>query len=195
MEDPGTLWLLHWLLLESPSQLPVWWLAFNELHTVESSDSDLEETVARQHEPSSDWSLLNRSSIKTDIRVLMRTYAPTEGSSRAASDDVLDCPLRELNLLGRSIISSGYRFTLGRKPTLPPSILGFAALKLHRRHQHSQSDLMDVLAQVTKQVDSPELVVTSGVVQPTWSGEPRAIAREILNDYSSPDLQGVAAGA
>ncbi len=27
MEDPGTLWLLHWLRLAPKSQLPVWWLA------------------------------------------------------------------------------------------------------------------------------------------------------------------------
>ena len=33
MEDPGTLWLLHWLLLApNKSRLPVWWLAFNEFN-------------------------------------------------------------------------------------------------------------------------------------------------------------------
>lgn len=196
MEDPGTLWLLHWLLLESPSQLPAWWLAFNEFHPVEFSDSDPEETVTHQLESSADWPLLDRSSIKKDISVQLRTYAPTEGSSRAATDDVLDCPLRELILLGHSCVSGGYRITLGRTPTLPPSILGLAALKIHRSHQHSESDLMDVLAQVTKQIDSLELVAMTGAVQLTWSGEPRIIARQILSDYySSPDLLGIAAGA
>ena len=42
MEDPGTLWLLHWLLLARPCRLPVWWLAFNEFHPVEFADDDLE---------------------------------------------------------------------------------------------------------------------------------------------------------
>jgi len=36
MEDPGTLWLLHWLLLAPRSLLPVWWLAFNEFNAVET---------------------------------------------------------------------------------------------------------------------------------------------------------------
>ena len=39
MEDPGTLWLLHWLLLAPRSQLPVWWLAFNEFNAVEFAGS------------------------------------------------------------------------------------------------------------------------------------------------------------
>ena len=38
MEEPATLWLLHWLLLASPCHLPVWWLAFNEFHAVEFND-------------------------------------------------------------------------------------------------------------------------------------------------------------
>ena len=219
MEDPGTLWLLHWLLLESQSLLPVWWLAFNDFHPVEFSDSDLEESVTHQLESSSDWALPHQSSIKKDISVLMRTYAPTPGSSRAAIDDVLDCPLRELNLIGHSSVSGGYRFTLGRKPSLPPSILGFAALcyiastNSHgstitvsrlatepggpgRAFKLAESDLVDALEQVTNQVDSLALVVTAGAVQLAWSGEPRAIAHEILNDYySSPDPLGVADGA
>ena len=219
MEDPGTLWLLHWLLLESPSQLPVWWLAFNAFHAVEFSDSDLEATVTHQLDSSSDWTLPHRSSIKKDISVLLRTYAPTSSSSRAAIDDVLDCPLRELNLIGNSNISGGYRFTLGRKPTLPPSILGFASLRyIASTNSHgstitvnrlatepggpgrvfklAESDLVDALERVTKQVNSLELVVTAGAMQLTWSGEPQDIAHEILNDYySCPDLPAVSAGA
>ena len=31
MEDPGTLWLLHWLLLAPPCYLPVWWIAFQRV--------------------------------------------------------------------------------------------------------------------------------------------------------------------
>ena len=45
MEDPGTLWLLHWLLLAPPSLLPVWWIAFNDFPAVEFDDDDLVEAV------------------------------------------------------------------------------------------------------------------------------------------------------
>ena len=46
MEDPGTLWLLHWQLLAPPSLLPVWWIAFNEFHPVEFTDEVLDHAVA-----------------------------------------------------------------------------------------------------------------------------------------------------
>src|SRR5262249_11639912 len=45
MEDPGTLWLLHWLLLAPRSRLPVWWLALNEMHALEFTDDVLHATV------------------------------------------------------------------------------------------------------------------------------------------------------
>ena len=47
MEDPGTLWLLHWLLLApKKSRLPVWWLVFNEFNAVEFAEDDLEAAVS-----------------------------------------------------------------------------------------------------------------------------------------------------
>ena len=128
MEDPGTLWLLHWLLLAPPSRLPVWWLAFNEFNAVEFSDTDLVTAVTTQLEVVADWTPPHESSIRKDVGALLRTYAPVENSRRRSIDDSLDCPLRELSLLGRSPATSLHRFTLGSKPTLPPAIVGYAVL-------------------------------------------------------------------
>ena len=126
MEDPGTLWLLHWLLLAPCSLLPVWWLAFNEFDAVEFSDDDLEASV--QIQVAAHWTTPHSSSIRKDVSALLRTYAPAEQSGRTAVDDLLDCPLRELNLIRRSTATNRYRFSTGPKPTLPPAIVAYAAL-------------------------------------------------------------------
>ena len=147
MEDPGTLWLLHWLLLAPPSRLPVWWLAFNEFHAVEFTDEDLKAAIDTQLEAAGGWASPYPSSIKKDISALLRTYAPAERSGRTGIDDILDCPFRELNLIGRSVATSRYRFTLGAKATLPPAILTYAVLDYITRtrintrgkHDHNQS--------------------------------------------------------
>ena len=89
MEDPGTLWLLHWLLLAPPTQLPVWWLAFNEFHAVEFEDTDLEEAISTHLEAVATWRPPHPSSVKKDISALVRTYAPAPRSDRAGIDDVL----------------------------------------------------------------------------------------------------------
>ena len=92
MEDPGTLWLLHWLLLARPCRLPVWWLAFNEFHPVEFADDDLEAATTAQLGAVAGWVAPHPSSVKKDVSALLRTYAPAARSARAGVDDLLDCP-------------------------------------------------------------------------------------------------------
>jgi len=128
MEDPGTLWLLHWLLLAPPSRLPVWWLAFNEFGAVEFAESGLTKAVGVQLEAAPEWSAPHESSVRKDVGALLRTYAPAEHSRRVAVDDLLDCPMRELGLLGRSPATGLCRFTLGSKPTLPSAVVAHTVL-------------------------------------------------------------------
>ena len=206
MEDPGTLWLLHWLLLAPPSRLPVWWLAFNELHAVEFADDDLEEAAIVQLGAVAGWAAPHPSSVKKDVSALLRTYAPAERSGRTGIDDILDCPLRELNLIGRSAATDHYRFTLGAKPTLPSAILAYAALDYIDRtstaggtvtlsrltHEPgapgkafklTESEFQAGLEPVVDETDATDLITTTGAVQLSWSKEPREIATEILDCY------------
>ena len=206
MEDPGTLWLLHWLLLAPPSRLPVWWLAFNELHAVEFADDHLEVAVATQLDAVAGWAAPHPSSVKKDVSALLRTYAPAERSRRTGIEDILDCPLRELNLIGRSATPHRYRFALGAKPTLSPAILAYAALDyvVHTntggntvtlgRLAHepgapgkvfklSEGELLAALEPLVDGTDSLALTATTGAVQLSWSDEPREIGKEVLDRY------------
>lgn len=217
IEDPGTLWLLHWLLLAPPSQLPVWWLAFNNFHAVEFSEADLETAVTQQLEVGADWVMPHPSSIKKDIGALLRTYAPVAKAGRIAMDDALDCPLRELNLIGRSAALGAFRFRLGPKPTLPPAILGFATLDYivrtntkgntatlnrlanepggpGRVFKLAEADLHASLEQIASEFSTLGLVVTTGAAQFTWSGEPRCLANDLLDRYyNAPDTDSPSA--
>ena len=84
MEDPGTLWLLHWLLLAPPCHLPIWWLAFNEFHAVEFTEDDLHAAVNTQLDLAAEWRKPHPSSIKKDVGALLRTYAPQDRRGRVA---------------------------------------------------------------------------------------------------------------
>ena len=109
MEDPGTLWLLHWLLLApKKSRLPIWWLAFNEFNAVEFAEEDLQPAVSTLLDTAPEWPKPHPNSIGKDISALLRTYAPAERTGRARIDDLLDCPLRELTLLSRSPATGRY---------------------------------------------------------------------------------------
>ena len=206
MEDPGTLWLLHWLLLAPRSLLPVWWLAFNEFDAVEFTDDDLEAAVTLQFQVAANWANPHPSSIRKDVSALLRTYAPAEQSGRTGIDDNLDCPLRELNLIGRSSATNRYRFTTGAKPTLPPAILAYAALDYLARtatggntatisrlaHESgapgkvfklTEAELLAALEPAIDDSDALMLATPTGAHQISWSGEPDRIKNEILNRY------------
>ena len=206
MEDPGTLWLLHWLLLASPSRLPIWWLAFNEFHAVEFDDDDLRGAIDTQLEAAAGWAKPHPTSIKKDISALLRTYAPAQRKGRTGIDDILDCPLRELNLIGRSVATGRYRFRLGAKATLPPAILTYAILDYVKRintrentitisrlaHEPgapgkifklAEGEILAALEPVIDQSNMLGLAVVTGAPQLSWSGGPKEIAREILNEY------------
>ena len=217
MEDPGTLWLLHWLLLACPSLLPVWWLAFNEFNAVEFDDTDLEEAIKTQLGAVAEWTSPHPSSVKKDLGALMRTYAPAERSSRTGIDDRLDCPLRELNLLSRSPATGRYRFTLGPKPTLPPEIVAHAVLDYIARtvtggrtvtlsrlvHEPgtpgqafklTEAEMLAALMPSLDRNDGLSLANPTGASQLAWSEDPAAIATAILDGYYNSSTSEVCAG-
>ena len=204
MEDPGTLWLLHWRLLAPPCLLPVWWLAFNEFHPMEFTDHQLETAIIRHLEGAVAWKPPHPSSIRKDVSALMRTYAPAEQGGRIRIDDILDCPLRELNLIGRSAATDRYRFNVGARPALPPAILAYATLDYidrpgikgntvtisHLSHEQgapgkvfkiTESELRAALEPVVAETEQITLAGTTEAIQ--ISDEPRAIADRILDHY------------
>ena len=206
MEDPGTLWLLHWLLMAPPCLLPVWWLAFNEFHAVEFAEDDLLAAVTAQLDATEGWGVPHRSSVGKDVTALLHTYAPAEQSSgRTGFDDRLDCPLRELNLVGRPA-AKRYRFRLGPKPSLPSAILTCAALDYlarTRTESHkatlsrlahepgapgkvfklTEAELLTAIEPTVTITGSLQLSATIGSIQLSWSDTPGEIARQILDDY------------
>ena len=206
MEDPGTLWLLHWLLLAPLSRLPVWWLAFNEFNAVEFTDTELELFATWQIESIPSWFNPHTSSIKKDVNTLLRTYAPAKRAKHTGIDEIVDCPLRELKLIGYSDVSQKYRFSFGDKPTLPSEILAYSILDFVARtdsnahtitfnrlaHEPgtpgkifklSEYELIAKLEHLIHRTDSLNLISTAGATQLTWSNEPMNTANQLLHQY------------
>jgi hypothetical protein len=120
LEDPNTLWLLHWSLMTNGARSTTWHWAFNRLpsneFTREGLHQSLEDEIRRLNLP-----LPSESTIKRDIEVFVRTYLSGRSMRSAAVEDSLDCPLTELGLIeevsGTSLLNirRGPKSTLGRK--------------------------------------------------------------------------------
>lgn len=206
MEDPGTLWLIHWRLLRTPCRLPVWWLAFNEFHPIEFADDVLEGAVASQLESASDWKSPHPSSLKKDVSALLRTYAPQDRTKRSNLDDALDCPLRELGLIRRAAAPGRYRFILGEKPLLPSAVATAAALEfaastgsagntiavsrlVHepgspgKAFKLNEPELLAALEPTVRRRSGIRLTSSTGAQVLSWFGLPSDLAGAVLADY------------
>jgi hypothetical protein len=129
LEDPGSLWLLHWRLLRPRCVVPVWWLAFHGFEPAQFTEEQLLHVVEEHVDNAPEWTRIAPGSIKKDVDCVLRMYAPPRARGRDAFEDVLDCPFRELGLIEPEPGEvRAYRWVYGPKPTLPPEIVAHAAV-------------------------------------------------------------------
>lgn len=132
IEDPRTLWLLHWQLLRPPVMAPVWWWAFNQFDAVEFEASDLER-FAVEAMLDEGWAGTAVSSVEKDVDCLLRMYGRR---SRVGGEEWLDSPFASLELVEPVPgVSRRWRFGTGRM--LEPAIVTYAALDCLRRWEAS----------------------------------------------------------
>ncbi len=93
LEDPGSLWLLHWHLLRPPCKAPAWWAIFNGSHAPEFSDRALLDELRRFRDERG-WDDVVDNSLDKDVRCLLRMYgSATQG--RDLLEDSVDSPFAE----------------------------------------------------------------------------------------------------
>ena len=124
LEDPGTLWLLHWQLASRPYPASTWFLAFTRW----SESVFTREELARWLSRCASESLSSRcsfNSIRRDVDVFLSTYTLAQRGQRHQFEDGFDCPLAELGLI-RRFDRGHYTFERGARPSLPDEILAYA---------------------------------------------------------------------
>ena len=125
LEDPATLWLLQWRLVSGPERATTWWWVFNHYPGVIFTRAELQkglETLIAQR-PS--WSRTTGASLKRDIDVFIRTYAP-QRRGKTGLEDTLDCPLADLGLIRESNQQQTFQIVRGPRASLPIDIFGYA---------------------------------------------------------------------
>jgi hypothetical protein len=128
LEDPATLWVLHWQAVSAVSSLPVWWAAFNDFPALEFTENDLLRFCAEEVAATS-WPQPNESSIQKDVDCLLRMYTKRSTRARQTLDELLDSPFREIGLIHPAPAGRyTYRFVRGAKPGLSAAAITYACL-------------------------------------------------------------------
>ncbi|OBG78132.1 MULTISPECIES: DUF4007 family protein [unclassified Mycobacterium] len=204
VEDPATLWILHWHAISARSILPIWRLAFNDFSAVEFTDAELLQYCVDELAATT-WSQPMKSSIQKDVDCLLRMYSRRETQGRQTLDDLLDSPFRELGLIAPSPASkkTAYRMVRGAKPALPSAAITYACLDyLYRGAGNSQTisltrlaadhgspgrimklteqDIADAIDESSAVVSHLRLARPAGSRQMTVSAHPGDVALEVL---------------
>lgn len=127
LEDPASIWLLHWLLVTNPNRAAVWHLAFTAYPHPEFTRSQLADWIVGVAQRRG--SRVLQSTVARDVDCLVRSYVPSTADRKATPEDTFECPLTDLSLIGGPYEGDIFRFAIGPKRTLPPIILGYALLR------------------------------------------------------------------
>lgn len=137
LEDPASLWLLHWWLLSvqegARCEAPTWWVAFHALSAPRFTEEQIVDQVLR-HVGRCGWEPPVQASVARDVDCLTKMYAPRKVAtgSPGSFEDLLDCPFRELGLLESVADSSQksrvWRFTDVARASLPSRVIAYACL-------------------------------------------------------------------
>jgi Protein of unknown function (DUF4007) len=118
LEDPSTLWLLHWNILRQEQRCSTWHLVFNSYPSAEFTRANLMQFILDEARRA-DAADLAENSIKRDVEVFLRTYVgSSDMRGTGLGEDAFDCPLSELSLIEARQGSDLYQLQRSPKPTL-----------------------------------------------------------------------------
>lgn len=128
LEDPATLWLIHWQIASNRSRATTWFWTFSHFHEPEFTREALGSALFNWTQ-ALPGKLVAESSVKRDVEVFLRTYAPSRHSKGDLAEDSLDCPLIELGLIVQTMGSQLYRFRRGLQQSLPDGVLLYSVME------------------------------------------------------------------
>jgi hypothetical protein len=127
LEDMGSLWLVHWQLVANQIRALVWSIIFSAYFDSEFSKKQLIILVTKQFEQMGIRA--TEGTIEREVDCVLRTYVPVGGQKGMKSEENLDCPLAELDLIQAVPEENLYRFNIGAKPSLSTPVFGFALFR------------------------------------------------------------------
>lgn len=157
LEDLGSLWLLHWKLATSDSNLAAWNLVFQDLQEWRVTRGRLTEMLARRGRRAK--GALADFTIKQHLDILVNTYTTPKANDVRALEESLGSPLQELGLMTRVQLDSSeevIEIHTGSKPTLPAEVFLNAVVDHWERNQLTSASMS--LQEITFGRKSPGVV-------------------------------------
>ncbi len=205
LENPSSLWLLHWNLFKMPCYSPAWFFTFNELNKIDFSADDLLYSLKEYRDRKFPSKRILDSSLNKDVNCLLRMYVEKAGRQNL-KEESLDCPFTDLGIINAYTDSKKFTFNFGDKPSLPPEIIVSACLEFSSTFKDdartisisrllydagspgqvfklTESSLSSAIETISVKAKDINLTDTAGMVQFAYDNNPLKISKRILNGY------------
>jgi hypothetical protein len=203
LENPASLWLLHWNLLKPPCDAASWYYTFNLFRGGEFYPQDLTAGL-RSYQTELSKSTA-QSSLTKDVNCILRMYVE-QPAAKNLIEDSIDCPFSKLGLIQTAGESQRYTFRFGIKATLPPEILVATCLEYASYMSYDTKTI--IVSRLLYEPGSPGMVFkltedalyaaiekivrhnsqitlsdTAGLIQFSFTSDPLLLAKKIIMNY------------
>lgn len=203
LEDPASLWLLHWNLLKPTCEAAAWYFTFFIFRKVEFSADDL--LAELQEWQKTLGKTVVESSLKKDVSCILRMYGSFD-TVKSFTEDSIDCPFQELGIIQNAGNSKRYTFKTGAKANLRHEAIVATCLEYAGRigqgaktiaisrllydigspglaFKLSEDVLCEAIEKVARSADSLALSDSAGLIQFSFNRDPKQLANDILDKY------------
>jgi hypothetical protein len=130
LEEPASLWWLHWQFASNPAPTTTIYYVFNHCQLAAFYREQLLAELERYCATMGIAKDIARFTLKRDVDCFLRTYAARPGESHEDALESLMCELGLVQAIGRR---DGFVLVRGRKPSLPSAIFRLALVEFARR--------------------------------------------------------------
>lgn len=116
LENPSTLWLLHWKLASNPKKT-TWYWTYNQCPSRTFDRTALVQYLTKLASEQG-WTRASNATIKRDVECFVRTYVAKNISKKFGLEDSVECPLTELGLIKPLSGNDTFQFVVGPKSSL-----------------------------------------------------------------------------
>ena len=156
LEDPASLWLLHWKLFTHPVMASAWAMSINLNIPGAFTINDLGRMISDQKNNTPELKRMADSSFQKDASCFVRMYAAASAGSTRQGSEEIECPFTQLGLLAPGDSPQQHYFNTDDKPELPDLIFLAACFEYAALDDRQVNTIS--LNRLTYGVNSPGMV-------------------------------------
>jgi len=137
LENPNTLWLLHWILARNPKKTLNYYL-FNLYNKPSFNKESLKRAVNTLFLKHPNWRDTSKTTIGRDIDCLIGSYTNKVGNKKSSHEDSIECPFAELSLIDRKN-QNDFRITETKRDTLDDTLFVFALIDFWKNYSYAET--------------------------------------------------------